>query len=141
MKRVLVVCTGNKARSQMAEGWIRHFGKGRVEAESAGTHPSGVWPLVVEAMAEAGVDISGQRSKSVSEFLGEEFDVVVTVCDSAAESCPTFPGARARLHVPFRDPWLPPEQRHLEPQVVREVRDEIRAWAKDFVEGLAEPEG
>lgn len=136
MKRVLVVCTGNKARSQMAEGWIRHFGEGLVEVHSAGTHPSGVWDVVVEAMAEAGVDISRQWSKSVLEFQGQEFDVVVTVCDDAGRACPNFPGARARLHVPFRDPWLPSGERHLEAELVREVRDEIRDWAEGFVRGL-----
>ena len=136
LPRVLVVCTGNKARSQMAEGWIRHFGQGRLEVESAGTHPSGMWDLVVEAMAEAGVDISEQWSKSVSEFWGQEFDWVVTVCDDAERNCPHFPGAKNRLHRPFRDPWLPPELRHEEPALVRQIRDEIRDWAEGFVRGL-----
>lgn len=136
MTRVLVVCTGNKARSQMAEGWLRHFGEGRVEAHSAGTHPSGVWPLVVKAMAEAGVDVSAQWSKHVGEFEGQEFDYVVTVCDDADRACPAFPGAKTRLHVPFRDPWLPAPDPRREAELVREVRDQIRDWAREFCQGL-----
>ncbi|MGE0002052.1 MAG: arsenate reductase ArsC [Fimbriimonadaceae bacterium] len=131
--RVLVLCTGNKARSQMAEGWIRHFGRGRLDVVSAGTRPSGVWQLVIEAMSEAGVDISTQWSKSVNEFTGQEFDYVVTLCNDAKEGCPVFPGARRTLHVPFLDPWLPPERRHEEPVLVRRIRDEIRDWAQGFV--------
>lgn len=132
--RVLVVCTGNKARSQMAEGWIRHFAGDRIEVHSAGTHPSGVWSLVVDAMAEAGVDVSTQWSKPVSDFAGQEFDYVVTVCDDAKESCPVFPGAKRTLHVPFLDPWLPPERRSEEPALVARIRDEIRDWAAGFVQ-------
>ena len=100
--RVLFLCTGNSCRSQMAEGWARALQKGRIEAHSAGTHPHGLNPLAVRAMAEAGVDISGHRSKRPEE-LGGNFDVVVTVCGHADESCPAFPGARI-VHVGFDDP-------------------------------------
>lgn len=117
----------------MAEGWIRHFGAGRLDVFSAGTHPSGTWPLVVESMAEAGVDISTQWSKSLDEYAGQDFDFFVTVCDDAQAACPVFPGARRTLHVPFLDPWLPPERRHEEPALVRRIRDEIRVWAERFV--------
>src|ERR671938_2025240 len=103
-KRVLILCTGNSARSQMAEGLLRRMAGDRFEVESAGVEPSRVRPEAVEAMREVGVDISGQRSKSVDEFSGQEFDYVITVCGKANEACPVFPGARTRLHMPFDDP-------------------------------------
>src|SRR5919197_4439354 len=91
-KWVLILCTGNSARSQMAEGLLRELGGGRFEVFSAGTRPSRVRPEAVEAMREVGIDISGQLSKSVGEFAGREFDYVITVCDRAREECPAFPG-------------------------------------------------
>src|SRR5688500_7740371 len=103
-KRVLILCTGNSARSQMAEGLLRHMGGGNFEVESAGVEPSQVRPLAIEAMKEIGIDISGHRSKSVDEFIGQEFDYVITVCDNANESCPTFPGNTQRIHWSFDDP-------------------------------------
>ena len=103
-KRVLILCTGNSCRSQMAEGWVRHDLGSEVEAFSAGTRPSLVHPLAIRVMAEAGVDISSQRSKSLSEFWGQPFDLVVTVCDSAKEACPAFPGAADQIHESFPDP-------------------------------------
>ena len=96
MLRVLIVCTGNSARSQMAEGLLRSSLAGRIEVHSAGTHPSSVNPLAIEVMQELGVDISGHRSKSVDEFAGQEFDYVITVCDSAREACPVFDGRAQR---------------------------------------------
>lgn len=90
--RVLFLCTGNSARSQMAEGWLRHLAGDRFEVFSAGTHPVGLNSGSVEAMAEVGIDIAGHRSKHVSEFLTQPFDYVITVCDRAKESCPTWPG-------------------------------------------------
>lgn len=104
MQRVLVLCTGNSARSQMAEGLLRHLGGAEYEVHSAGTRPAGLNPLAIEAMREIGVDISGQRSKSVAEFAGQHFDTVITVCDSAAEACPVFPGAPQRIHWSLPDP-------------------------------------
>lgn len=102
-KRVLFVCTGNRARSQMAEGLLRHLAGERFDVYSAGTAPSGMSERTVEAMREIGIDVSGQRSKSVDEFEGQRFDYVITVCDSARESCPVFSGGE-QLHWSVEDP-------------------------------------
>jgi len=102
--RVLFVCTGNSARSQMAEAILRQMGRGAFETFSAGTDPRGVNPLTIRALANAGIDVSGARSKSVTEFLGQSFDYVVTVCDRARESCPVFPGGAESQHWGFDDP-------------------------------------
>jgi arsenate reductase (thioredoxin) len=102
--RVLTLCTANSARSQMAEGVLRWLGGDAVESYSAGTHPSRVNPFAIRVMDEIGVDIRGQHSKSVTEFLGQPIDVVITVCDNAAENCPVFPGRVERLHWSFPDP-------------------------------------
>src|SRR5689334_3554226 len=104
MKRVLILCTGNSARSQMAEGLLRHLAGDAVQVESAGTHPSHVRPEAIAAMAEIGIDISAQRSKSVDEFSGDSFDYIITVCDNARESCPVFPGSVQRIHWSIHDP-------------------------------------
>src|SRR4051812_48015541 len=103
-KRVLILCTGNSARSQMAEGLLRHDAPDQFEVESAGTKPSRVRPEAITAMAELGIDISGNRSKHVDEFAGREFDYILTVCDNARETCPVFPGRAIRLHQNFEDP-------------------------------------
>jgi arsenate reductase (thioredoxin) len=102
--RVLFVCTGNSARSQMAEAILRQIGKGAFETFSAGTDARGVNPLTIRALANVGIDASGARSKSVSEFLGQSFGYVVTVCDRARETCPVFPGGAESLHWGFDDP-------------------------------------
>ncbi len=102
--RVLTLCTANSARSQMAEGILRWLGGERVQSFSAGTNPSRVNPLAIRVMDEIGVDIRAQRSKPVTEFLSQPFDVVITVCDNAAETCPTFPGKVERIHWSFPDP-------------------------------------
>ena len=102
--RVLVVCTGNSARSVMAEGLIRHKGGARFEVHSAGTEPRGINPLTLRILAEAGIDASWARSKSVSEYLGQEFDYVITVCDEARQVCPVFPGVHQSLHWGYEDP-------------------------------------
>jgi arsenate reductase len=102
--RVLFVCTGNSARSQMAEAILRQIGRGAFETFSAGTEPRGVNPLTVRALANVGIDASAARSKSVTEFLGQSFDYVITVCDRARESCPVFPGGAESLHWGFDDP-------------------------------------
>ena len=103
-RRVLFVCTGNRARSQMAEGLLRDLAGDRFEVYSSGTIPSGISEYTIEAMREIGIDISGQRSKSVDEFAGQEFDHVITVCDSARQVCPVFPGEGERLHWDIEDP-------------------------------------
>ncbi|MEZ5333574.1 MAG: arsenate reductase ArsC [Thermoanaerobaculia bacterium] len=130
--RVLVLCTGNAARSQMAEGLLRHLAGGRVEVASAGTRPSTVHPLAVRAMAERGIDISGQRSKPVAEMAGREFDWVITVCDHAAESCPVFPGASRRLHWSLPDPAAVEGDEDERFDAFREVRgaleERFRIW-------------
>jgi arsenate reductase (thioredoxin) len=102
--RVLVVCVGNSARSVMAEGLIRHKGGTRFEVHSAGTEPKGINPLTVKILAEAGIDASWARSKSVNEYLGQEFDYVITVCDEARQACPVFPGVHQSLHWGYEDP-------------------------------------
>jgi len=102
--RVLFVCTGNSARSQMAEAILRQIGRGAFETFSAGTDPRGVNPLTMRALANVGIDASAARSKSVTEFLGQSFDYVITVCDRARESCPVFPGGAESLHWGFDDP-------------------------------------
>src|SRR5580692_2642228 len=104
MKRVLILCTGNSARSQMAEGLLRHYAGDRFEVQSAGTRPSRVRPEAIAAMSELGIDISGHRSKSVDEFTGQIFDYVLTACDNAKESCPIFPGKTVTIHHNFEDP-------------------------------------
>src|SRR5271163_3234075 len=103
-KRVLILCTGNSARSQMAEGLLRHDAGDRFEVFSAGTKPSHVRPEAVASMRELGIDISGQRSKSVDEFADQQFDYVLTVCDNAKESCPIFPDKSVMTHHNFEDP-------------------------------------
>lgn len=102
--RVLFVCTGNSARSIMAEALLRQHGDDRFDVSSAGTEPRGVNPLTVRVLAEAGIDASFARSKSVREFLGQSFDYVITVCDQARESCPVFPGAQESMHWGYDDP-------------------------------------
>ncbi len=130
-ERVLVLCTGNSARSQMAEGWLRARAGDRFEVFSAGSHPSGyVLPGAIQALAEIGIDISDARSKSMREFFGQPFDHVITVCDNAAENCPVFPGPGKRHHRNFTDPAkFPPEEQMA---VFRRVRDEIAAWLTEL---------
>lgn len=143
-KRVLILCTGNSARSQMAEGLLRRDGRGEFEVESAGTNPGAVRPEAVRAMSEVGVDISAHRSKSVDEFAGQDFDYVITVCDNAGERCPVFPGETTRIHQSFEDPPPPgagDEEHRM--AVFRRVRDEIRAWlgAEFIPRALSAPGG
>jgi arsenate reductase len=102
--RVLFVCTGNSARSIMAEALLRHHGGDEFEVHSAGTVPRGVNPLTLRVLADAGIDTSSARSKSVKEYLGQEFDYVVTVCDEARQVCPVFPGVHESLHWGYEDP-------------------------------------
>jgi arsenate reductase len=122
-KRVLFLCTGNSARSQMAEGLLRKMAGDRFEVFSAGTRPKGMHPRSVEVMKEVGIDISKQTSKDVSTHLRDKFDYVITVCDRAKQQCPVFPGAEP-IHWGFDDPAEAPPDTQLE--TFRRVRDEIR---------------
>ncbi len=130
-QRVLFLCTGNSARSQMAEGLMRHFASDRSDAFSAGTRPVGLNPNAVAALSELGIDISGHRSTSVDEFTGQHFDYVITLCDSAKESCPFFPGVGRRIHRGFADPGAAPGPEQQE--TFRRVRDQLSNWLSDFV--------
>lgn len=131
--RVLFVCTGNSARSQMAEALLREYGKGAFETFSAGTDPRGVNPLTVKALANVGIDISAARSKSVTEFLGLPFDYVVTVCDRARESCPVFPGGGESIHWGFDDPaeatGTEPERLAVFERVLGEISTRLRLFS------------
>ena len=124
--RVLFLCTHNSARSQMAEGLLRHLAGDRFESHSAGTEATRVRPLAIRAMEEIGVDISGQESKTLERYQQEPFDYVITVCDDANEACPIFPGAQSRLHWSFKDPSKAEGSEEERLAVFREVRDGIR---------------
>jgi arsenate reductase len=135
--KLLFLCTGNSCRSQMAEAWANKLKADQIQAYSAGVSPSLIDPRAVRAMSEAGVDISGQRSKDISEIINIEFDYVVTLCDNANESCPVFPGKTKRMHKGFDDPPMLAAGATNEDEAMdhyRRVRDEIR----NFVEGLPE---
>ncbi len=134
--RVLILCTGNSARSQMAEGLLRHLGGTRYEVFSAGTKPAGVNPLAIEAMREVGIDISTQRSKSVAEFAGQEFAAVITVCDNAAEECPIFPGAPQRAHWSLPDPAAVSGTEQEKLEAFRKVREELERRIQAFVNSV-----
>jgi arsenate reductase len=134
-QRVLFLCTHNSARSQMAEGLLRHLAGDRFEVASAGTEATSVRPEAIEAMAELGVDISGQSSKTLERYLEEPFDHVVTVCDDANEACPVFPGAKSRLHWSFRDPSRAEGSEEERLQVFKTVRDEIQGRIREELIG------
>ena len=136
---VLFLCTGNSCRSQMAEGWTRALRGDRFEACSAGIEAHGLNPLAVQVMAEVGVDISGQRSKTLAELPTLDFDLVVTVCDHAHESCPLFPAQTKVVHAGFDDPPRLAQNAKTEEEALahyRRVRDEIRAFVETLPEGL-----
>ena len=132
-KRVLFLCTHNSSRSQMAEGLLRVYGGGRYEALSAGTHPTSVHPLAQQAMAELGIDISTQRAKTLDEFRGQTLELVVTVCDEAAEECPFFPGARQQVHWGFEDPSQAQGSEDERLAVFRRVRDGLKERIQGFI--------
>ena len=135
-KKVLFICTGNSIRSQMAEGFMKALGGEGWIVRSAGVLPSYVHPLAVRVMMEIGIDISDQKSKSVDPFVNEAFDTIITLCDHAAASCPTFPGQRKRLHWPIEDPvgaMGPTEERLV---LFRKTRDEIKKRIEDFLTGF-----
>lgn len=131
-RRVLILCTGNSARSQMAEGLLRHDAGERFDVESAGTKASFVRPEAIAAMNEIGIDIADQRSKNVTEFEGQNFDYVITVCDNARETCPVFFGSAEKLHQSFEDPASAEGSREGRMVVFRRVRDQLRTYLKDF---------
>ena len=131
--RVLILCTGNCVRSQMAEGLLRHFGGSAFEVHSAGSHPNCyVSPLAIEAMREIGLDISGHRSKSVSEFDGQHFDTVITVCDSAAQECPVFPGSQV-IHWSIWDPGNATGSHEERLAAFCRLRDELASRLRSFL--------
>jgi len=131
-KRVLFVCTGNSARSQMAEGLLRHLGGDRFEVFSAGTIATFVRPQAISAMNELGIDISHHRSKSVDDLLSENFDYVITVCDHATQHCPNFPGAVKRVHWSIDDP-VGSGSETSELAAFGRARDELRSLIGDFI--------
>ncbi len=133
--RVLFLCTHNSARSQMAEGLLRHLAGDHFEAMSAGTEATHVRPLAIRAMKEIGIDISGQESKTLERYLEEPLDHVITVCDDANEACPFFPGAQSRLHWSFEDPSTAEGSEEERLEVFRSVRDRIRRRIEEELVG------
>ena len=139
--RILFLCTGNSCRSQMAEGWTRHLKGDVIDVASAGVETHGLNPHAVKVMAEAGVDISNHKSQLVSEFAGQTFGIVVTVCGNAQERCPIFPGATRVVHVGFDDPPKLAEGAATEEEALapyRRVRDEIRTFVETLPEALTQ---
>jgi arsenate reductase len=134
-RRVLFLCTHNSARSQMAEGFLRHLAGDRFEVESGGTEETQVNPLAVRVMGEVGVDLSGHRSKTLDRFLDQPWDQVITVCDHANERCPVFPRGAARLHWSFEDPSRATGTEEERLAIFRRIRDEIgtriKGWLTD----------
>src|SRR5579872_885425 len=130
-RRVLILCTGNSARSQMAEGLLRHDAGDRFEVASAGTKPGSVRPEAIAVMHELGINISGQRSKHVDEFAGQEMDYVITVCDHARDSCPVFLGPAKKLHYDFEDPAAVVGSEEERLAVFRRVRDELHGFLRE----------
>ena len=130
-KKVLFICTHNSARSHMAEGLLKKLYGNRYEVCSAGTDPTEVNPLAVKAMAEVGIDISDHQSNSVEDFLDQEWDYVITVCDRANEACPFFPGGKEKIHRGFEDPAAVNGGNEEKMVAFRRVRDEIKGWIKE----------
>jgi arsenate reductase len=136
-KKILILCTGNSARSQMAEGLLKHITQSKYEINSAGTKPSIVRPEAIKALAEIGIDISGNRSKSVDEFANKEIDYVLTVCDNAQENCPYFPAKTRLIHHSFADPAEVQGDEETRLNAFRKIREEIKAYFEtDFVKIL-----
>jgi arsenate reductase (thioredoxin) len=133
-----MLCAANFARSQMAEGLMRHDFGDQFEANSAGSHATSVRPEAIQVMKEIGIDISGHRSKSIDEFAGESFDDVLTVCDDTKESCPIFPGHANHFHHSFEDPAVANGSQEEKLAVFRRVRDEIREYLKEFAIGKSD---
>jgi arsenate reductase len=131
-RKVMFLCSGNSARSQMAEAWLRHLASDRYDVVSAGTEPAGVNPLAIAAMKERGIDISMHTSKPVSRFIGETFHVLITVCDNARERCPIIPGVLRRIHWPLADPAAAegddPRKLAVFRRACEEIEARVRAW-------------
>lgn len=135
-QKILVLCTGNSCRSQMAEGYLRHLAGDRFEVTSAGLEPSVVNPNAIKVMQEDGVDISSHTSKDVVQFIGQQFDYIITVCDNAREHCPYFPGQAERIHWSFEDPAQAVGSEEEVLDVFRQVRDKIKSTLKQFIQEL-----
>src|SRR3954470_24380134 len=133
MKKILVLCTGNSCRSQIAEGYLRHFANGRAEIFSAGVETHGVNPRVIQIMKEDGIDISHHTSNNINEYRDIDFDLVITVCDNAKERCPFFPGKAKKFHYNFPDPAKAAGTEEQIMQQFREVRNKIKDYSKAFV--------
>ena len=134
LKRVLILCTGNSARSQIGEGLLRRAGGQKFAVESAGVAPSFVRPEAIEVMREIGIDISGHRSKSVDEFLGQPFDYIITVCDNAKQNCPVFPANSQRIHWSIDDPAEVSGDNETRLGAFRAARDELQTRIREFIE-------
>ncbi len=138
-KNILFLCTGNSCRSQMAEGWTKFLKVDTINAFSAGTKPQALNPMAIKVMAEVGIDISTQTSKHIDALAGQDFDYIITVCNSAKESCPIIPGTTKKIHVGFDDPPMLAENARSEEEALthyRRVRDEIRALIETLPTGL-----
>jgi len=133
MKKVLLLCTGNSCRSQMAEGFLRQMAGDQFTVFSAGVKPTELNPLAVKVMAEVGIDISSHRSKSVNEFLGQKFDIIITVCDHARQTCPIFPGQFQQIHWNIEDPANAKGIEKEKLGFFRKIRDEIRLKVKELL--------
>jgi len=135
-KRVLFLCTGNSCRSQMAEGFLKRLAGEKYEAESAGVDPTKINPLSIKVMNEAGIDISGQSSKSAGEFIGQKFDYVITVCENAKQTCPVFPGEYKSIHWDLKDPAEAKGSEEERLAVFRKIRDQIKDNVDKFIGGI-----
>ena len=133
MKKILVLCTGNSCRSQLAEGYLRHFAKDKAEVYSAGIETHGVNPRAIATMKEDGIDISSHTSNNVNEYQGINFDYVITVCDNAQENCPYFPGSAKKFHFNFPDPAKAAGSEEEIMEVFRNVREQIKTYCRNFV--------
>lgn len=134
VKNILVLCTGNSCRSQMAEGYLRHFAKDKVNIYSAGIEAHGVNPRAIRMMKEDGIDISNHTSNNVNEYIHKDFDFIITVCDNAREKCPFFPSKAKRIHQNFPDPF---DAKGSEEEILeqyRKVRDMLKEFSKEFIE-------
>jgi len=137
--RIIIICTGNSCRSQMAEAWVNFLAPDWIRALSAGTNPTGyVHPKAIDVMNEVGIDMGETRSKSVSRFIDQEFDYVITVCDEAAQHCPTFPGSGKRINWPFKDPASFVGSEDEVQDIFRNTRNDIRMKVEEFLRALSE---
>ncbi|MCM8786828.1 MAG: arsenate reductase ArsC [Candidatus Omnitrophica bacterium] len=131
--RVLFLCTGNSARSQMAEGFLKHLAGEKFKVYSAGVNPTRVNPLAIKVMDEIGIDISKHRSKSAMDFIGQKFDYVITVCDNAKQTCPVFPGKYEKIHWSLKDPAEAQGTEEEKLEIFRKTRDKIKEFILDFL--------